>query len=106
MGSTPRAFRNGRDEISMVPRVFEQARALTTLGSRPLAVVSASDSLGDEGWPAAQDRMAALSTDSLHTVAASSHAGVVDDPDGAAASVRAIDSVVDAVITGSALATP
>jgi hypothetical protein len=106
MGSTPRAFRNGRDEISMVPRVFEQARALTTLGSRPLAVVSASDSLRDEGWPAAQDRMAALSTDSLHTVAASSHAGVVDDPDGAAASVRAIDSVVDAVITGSALATP
>ena len=106
VGSTPRAFRNGRDEISMVPRVFEQAQALTTLGSRPLAVVSASDSLGDEGWPAAQDRMAALSTDSLHTVAESSHAGVVDDPDGAAASVRAITAVVDAVSTGSALATP
>ena len=106
VGSTPRTFRNGRDEISMVPRVFEQAQALTTLGSRPLAVVSASDSLGDEGWPAAQDRMAALSTDSLHTVAESSHAGVVDDPDGAAASVRAITAVVDAVITGSALATP
>ena len=105
MGSTPRAFRNGRDEISMVPRVFEQAQALTTLGSRPLAVVSASESLADEGWPAAQDRMAALSTDSLHTVATSSHAGVVDDPDGAAASVRAITAVVRAVITRSALAT-
>jgi hypothetical protein len=50
--------------------------------------------------------MAALSTDSLHTVAASSHAGVVDDPDGAAASVRAITAVVLAVITRSALATP
>ena len=106
MGSTPRTFRNGRDEISMVPRVFEQAQALTTLGSRPLAVVTASESLGDEGWPAAQDRMAALSTDSLHTVAESIHAGVVDDPDGAAASVRAITAVVDAVSTGSALATP
>lgn len=106
MGSTPRAFRNGRDEISMVPRLFEQAQALTTLGSRPLAVVTASENLGDEGWPAAQDRMAALSTDSLHTVAESSHAGVVDDPDGAAASVRAISAVVHAVITGSALATP
>ena len=106
LGSTPRAFRNGRDEISMVPRVFEQAQALTTLGSRPLAVVSASGSLDDEGWPAAQDHMAALSTDSLHTVAASSHAGVVDDPDGAAASVRAITAVVRAVITGSAVATP
>ena len=105
MGSTPRTFRNGRDEISMVPRLFEQAQALTTLGSRPLAVVSASESLADEGWPAAQDRMAALSTDSLHTVATSSHAGVVDDPDGAAASVRAITAVVRAVITRSALAT-
>ena len=106
MGSTPRAFRNGRDEISMVPRVFEQAQALTTLGSRPLAVVTASENLGDEGWPAAQDRLAALSTDSLHTVAESSHAGVVDDPDGAAESVRAITAVVHAVSTGSALATP
>ena len=60
MGSTPRAFRNGRDEISMVPRVFEQAQALTTLGSRPLAVVTASENLGDEGWPAAQDRHGGL----------------------------------------------
>ena len=106
MGSTPRTFRNGRDEISMVPRVFEQAQDLTTLGSRPLAVVTASENLGDEGWPAAQDRLAALSTDSLHTVAESSHAGVVDDSDGAAESVRAITAVVHAVSTGSALATP
>ena len=60
MGSTPRAFRNGRDEISMVPRVFEQAQALTTLGSRPLAVVTASENLGNEGWPAAQDRHGGL----------------------------------------------
>ena len=106
MGSTPRTFRNGRDEISMVPRVFEQAQSLTTLGSRPLAVVTASENLGDEGWPAAQDRLAALSTDSLHTVAESSHAGVVDDSDGAAESVRAITAVVHAVSTGSAVVTP
>ena len=51
----------------MVPVVFEQAQALTTLGSRPLAVLTASENLGTEGWAAAQDRMAALSTDSLHT---------------------------------------
>jgi len=106
LGSTPRTFRNGRDELSMVPLVFEQAQALTTLGSRPLAVVTASENLGNEGWPAAQDRMAALSTNSLHTVAKSSHAGVVDDPHGSAESVRAITAVVHAVSTGSALATP
>jgi len=106
MGATPRAFRNGRDEVSMLPRVFEQAQALTSLGSRPLAVVTASENLGNEGWPEAQDRMAALSTNSLHTVADSSHAGLVDDPHGSAASVRAITAVVHAVSTGSALATP
>jgi pimeloyl-ACP methyl ester carboxylesterase len=106
MGSTPRAFRNGRDEVSMVPRLFEQAQALTTLGSRPLAVVTASENLGDEGWPAAQDRMAALSTDSVHTVAESTHAGLVDDPDGSAEAVRAITAVVHAVSTGSTLVTP
>jgi pimeloyl-ACP methyl ester carboxylesterase len=106
MGSTPRAFRNGRDEISAVPLVFEQAQVLTTLGSRPLAVVTASENLGNEGWPEAQDRMAALSTDSLHTVADSSHAGLVDDPRGSAQSVRAITAVVRAVGLGSALATP
>ena len=106
VGSTPRSFRNGRDEISMVPLVFEQAQALRTLGSRPLAVVTASEELGNDGWPAAQERMAALSTDSLHTVAESSHAGVVDAPQGAAESVRAINAVVHAVSTGSALATP
>ena len=106
MGSTPRIFRNGRDEISMVPLVFKQAQGLRTLGSRPLAVVTASENLGNDGWPAAQDRMAALSTDSLHTVAESSHAGVVDAPHGAAESVRAITAIVHAVVTGSALATP
>lgn len=105
MGSTPRTFRNGRDDISIVPRVFEQAQELTTLGDRPLAVVTASANLGNEGWPAAQERMAALSTDSLHTIAESTHAGVVDDPDGAAESVRAITAVVHAVSSGSALAT-
>jgi pimeloyl-ACP methyl ester carboxylesterase len=106
MGSTSRAFRNGRDEVSMVPRVFEQAQALTTLGSRPLAVVTASENLGNEGWPEAQDRMSALSTNSLHAVADSSHAGLVDDPHGSVESVRAITTVVHAVSTGSALATP
>ena len=90
----------------MIPVVFEQAQSLTTLGIRPLAVLTASESLGTEGWAAAQDEIAALSDDSLHTVAESSHAGVVDDSDGAAESVRAITAVVHAVSTGSALATP
>ena len=54
----------------------------------------------------AQDDLALLSTNSIHTVAESSHAGVVDGPQGSAESVRAITAVVHAVSTGSALATP
>ena len=46
MTSTARAARNGRDEISMIPTVFRQAQALTSLHGRPLAVLTTSDSLG------------------------------------------------------------
>lgn len=106
MLSTPKAFRNGRDELSMIPVVFGQAQALTTLGDRPLAVLTASENLSTEGWASAQDRIAALSTNSLHRDVESTHAGMVEDPDGSAASVRAINAVVQAVRTGSALATP
>ena len=47
MTSTPRAARNARDEITTVPRLFEQAQALTTLGDLPLVVLTASEQLGD-----------------------------------------------------------
>ncbi len=90
--STPRAARNGRDELSVLPTLFTQAQALTTLGSTPLVVVTASENAEDtEGWAAAQDRMAALSTDSEHLTAPASHQGLVDDDLGAAASVSAIE---------------
>ena len=43
MSATPRAGRNARDELSMLPVVFEQARALTTLGDRPLVVLTSAE---------------------------------------------------------------
>ena len=64
--STPQAARNGRDEISVVLDVFAQAQALTTLGDRPLAVLTASENLTDPGWADAQDQLAALSTNHVH----------------------------------------
>jgi pimeloyl-ACP methyl ester carboxylesterase len=106
MNSTARAARTGRDELSMIPVVFEQAQAFTTFGDRPLAVLTTSESLGTEGWAAAQDRLADLSTDSLHRDVESTHAGLVEDPPGSAESVRAITAVVDAVGSGSPVATP
>jgi hypothetical protein len=96
--------RNGRDELSMVPVLFEQAQALTTLGDRPLAVLTASDNLATEGWSAAQDRLATLSSDSIHPVVESSHAGMVSSPTGSDASAAAITAVTDAVRSDSPLA--
>jgi pimeloyl-ACP methyl ester carboxylesterase len=101
--ATAHAARNGRDEVSMIPEVFEQAQALTTLHDRPLAVLTASENLTTPGWTDAQDELAALSTHGVHRVVDSSHAGLVEDEGGAAASVRAITQVVAAVRTGSRL---
>jgi hypothetical protein len=98
MASTTRAFRNARDEISMIPTVFDQAQALTTLGDLPLVVVTTSESLeGTGGWEATQDRLAELSTNRVHVDVDSTHSGLVDDKVGSAASVHAINEVVNAV---------
>lgn len=106
MGSTVRAERNGRDELSMIPRVFEESQSLTTLGHRPLVVLTASENLDTEGWSAAQDRLAALSSDSVHRGVRSSHAGMVEDPDGSDASVAAINAVARSVRTGAPVSLP
>jgi pimeloyl-ACP methyl ester carboxylesterase len=96
--SSPRGWRNGAEESAAMPALFSQAQALTTLGSTPLEVVTASESLQTiPGWSAVQDRMAALSSSSSHRVAESTHLALLDDERGAAVSTRAIDDVVQAV---------
>ena len=65
--SKPKYYRNQRDEVSVIPEVFHQAQALTTLGNRPLAVLTASaTATGTKGWVGAQDQLAALSPNSVH----------------------------------------
>jgi hypothetical protein len=82
--------------------VFRQAQALTSVGAKPLAVVTARENAeGTKGWAAAQDRLAGLSTNSTHWVADTSHVGLLDDTHGAAHSVRAITAVVTAARTGT-----
>jgi pimeloyl-ACP methyl ester carboxylesterase len=107
MNASPRAARNGRDELSMLPEVFRQAQRLTTLGDRPLVVLTSSASVHDTGgWTAAQTQLAALSSDVVHKVVDATHQGMVEDSAGATAAVAAITSVVRAVRTGDRLATP
>ncbi|MCB0909211.1 MAG: alpha/beta hydrolase [Nocardioidaceae bacterium] len=103
MTGTARALRNGRDEIAMVPRIFEQAQALTSLEDRPLVVLTASESLEMEGWQAAQDTLARLSTDHVARTVESSHEGMVADPRVAAQSADAITAVVASIRTGQPL---
>jgi pimeloyl-ACP methyl ester carboxylesterase len=96
--ASARGARNVSAEWSALPKVFEQAQALTTLGSRPLVVLTASENVQKTGgWAAAQDRMAALSTRSTHRVVDSTHLGLLEDEHGSAAAVHAIDRVVAAV---------
>ena len=101
--STARAARNTRDELSVVPEVFAQAQALTTLHRRPLAVLTASESLQGEGWGAAQDQMAALSPNVVHRTVRSTHAGLLNDRGPATEAVHAITEVIDSVRTGTPL---
>jgi hypothetical protein len=103
--ASARGMRNMRDEQSMYRSVFAQASTLTSLDDRPLVVVSATGSLHEHGeWFDLQARLAALSTDSRHRVADVSHAGLVEDAEGAAASVHAIADVIESVRTKQPLA--
>ena len=99
--ASARGMRNMRDEQSMYPTVFEQAKALTSLDSKPLVVVTATESIQKhEEWVDLQDRLAALSTNNDHRVADATHAGLVDDSTSFEASAQAIVDVVRSVRTG------
>jgi len=102
--SSPRGMRNMRDEQSMYRTVFEEAKMLTSLHDKPLVVVTATESLQKKGWSELQDRLAALSTNSLHRVADATHSGVVDDEAGCESSIQAIVDVVQSVRTHEPMA--
>lgn len=98
LSANPRYARNQRDEISVLPRVFEQAEALRSLGSVPLAVLTASESATNtEGWTEAQDALALLSTDHIQGVVESSHAGMLEEEPAADEVARAVTEVIAAV---------
>jgi hypothetical protein len=102
--ASPRGWRNIRDETATMSALLDQARALTTLGTTPLVVLTAAGHDRDRTWLAAQDRMAALSSNTSHRVADATHAGLLDQEHGAEQSARAIDDVIRATRTGSPVA--
>jgi hypothetical protein len=88
-------------EFAQLPRLFDEAKAVRSLGGRPLAVVTAT--VGQQrGWAAAQERLARLSTNSVHrTVAGATHAGLLEDERYAAVASRAVVQVVRRVRSGA-----
>jgi pimeloyl-ACP methyl ester carboxylesterase len=99
--SSPRRWQNTVDEAATMPALLTQARELSTLGSSPLVVLTAAGHDADPIWADAQNRMAALSTNSSHRQADASHAGLLDEASGAQESAHAIDDVVLAARTGT-----
>src|SRR5437016_3557801 len=65
--STANLNRIQRDEFAELPMTLTEAAALTTLGDRPLIVVTAAK-IGRAGWLPLQDKMTGLSTNSAHRV--------------------------------------
>lgn len=100
--SSTRQAQSQRDEFTELPMSLAQARAVHTLGARPLFVVTAARE-AQRGWLAAQDDLAALSTNSAHLVLPDvTHMTLIEKKKGAEASSRAIGDVVDSVRRGGA----
>jgi pimeloyl-ACP methyl ester carboxylesterase len=100
---TPREVRAARNEFEELPTAFKQAQALTTLGSKPLVVLTAG--LGQQaGWSASQDKLALLSSSHAHrTVRGATHTALLDDPSFARITSLAIKAVVLGARTGMSL---
>ena len=94
--NSPRRMRDMRAEQTALPDAFRQAQRLTTLGATPLVVLTAKDNADHrQGWATAQDQLAALSTNTRHTVADFDHMALLENPAGSAQSIKAITDVVD-----------
>ena len=83
---------------------MQQASSLTTLGSKPLIVVTADEGITDSQWQSKQDHMATLSTNSLHRHANATHQSLLADEADSAAASQAIREVVNAVRNSRPLA--
>jgi pimeloyl-ACP methyl ester carboxylesterase len=100
----PRNYDNSRDELSLYHESLEQAQALTSLGTKPLVVLTTTESIHKfPGWDVAQDHLTRLSPNNSHRVVDTTHVGVLVTAIGSDASVRAITDVIESVRTSRAL---
>jgi pimeloyl-ACP methyl ester carboxylesterase len=102
--STASHTRALHDELAELRTALTQSQALTTLGDKPLIVVSAGKG-ATNGWMPLQDKLAALSTNSAHRIAPdATHASLPEDKSRAVGvSARAVLDVVASIRTGTPL---
>jgi pimeloyl-ACP methyl ester carboxylesterase len=100
--ATPAIARSQRDEFRALPAALDQAAAVTSIGDRPLVIVTAATD-AQRGWLAAHDRMVALSTNAAHRILDGATHDSVLVGDDATASVQAILDVVAAIRDGTPL---
>jgi pimeloyl-ACP methyl ester carboxylesterase len=101
--STASLNRIQRDEFAQLPATLNEAGALTSIGDRPLIVVTAVKG-ALAGWFPLQDKMARLSTNSAHRVLPETdHPGIIHERSGAAQATQAILDVVASVRDGTPL---
>lgn len=101
--STAGHNRGYRDDAVGLEAALTQAQALTSLGDKPLIVVTAVEDAHD-GWLPLQEKMAGLSTNSVQRVIQdASHASLIEDEGDSANAIDAILDVVAAVRSGEPL---
>jgi pimeloyl-ACP methyl ester carboxylesterase len=92
-----------RDEFAELPMTLKEAAALTTLGDKPLIVVTAVKG-AQAGWLPLQEKMTSLSTNSAHRILPDTdHPGVIHDRVGGATASQAILDVVASIRSGTPL---
>jgi pimeloyl-ACP methyl ester carboxylesterase len=95
--ATPSTLRSTIDEYLQAAASTEQAAALRDFADKPLIVLTAGSG-HDAAWSAAQDRMATLSTNSVHRIVdGATHESLIADEQDAAATTQAILDVVSSV---------
>jgi hypothetical protein len=102
--STAATFRSTLDEFAQASTSMQEAAELRDFGAKPLVVLTAADG-SDASWFAKQDKLARLSTNTVHrVVAGASHEMLVEDQTASASTIAAIRDMVSGIRTGSPLA--
>ena len=101
--SRPSQYRSLRDELVALPQALIESQALTSIGDKPLIVVTAEkDAMA--GWLPLQEEMTGLSTNSVQRLLpGATHASLTEDDAESQDSVQAVLDVVGAVRSGGAL---